>query len=116
MSAPVARLRVKRGTPEDDRGHEVFEEAFEPGQSRLDGLRRVRAEQDASLAIRFACINANACKECIVKMNGKTVYACTTRLVEGEMTVEPLPNKPLLRDLVTDIAPDHKAKTAMNSR
>ena len=110
MSAPgdgsaLARLRVKRGTPEDDRGFELFEVAFEPGQSLLDGLRRIRAEVDPSLAVRFSCINANACKECIVKLDGKTVYACTTRLVAGEMTVEPLPNKPLIRDLVTDVAP-----------
>ncbi len=105
MSASIARLRVKRGTPEADRGHETFEVPFEPGQSLLDGLRRIRAEQDPSLAIRFSCINANACKECIVKLDGKTVYACTTRLIEAEMTVEPLPNKPLIRDLVTDIAP-----------
>ncbi len=105
MSGAVARLRVKRGTPENDRGHQTFEVPFEEGQSLLDGLRRIRAEQDPSLAIRFACINANACKECIVKLDGKTVYACTTRLIAGEMTVDPLPNKPLIRDLVTDIAP-----------
>ena len=35
----------------------------------------------------------------------KTVYACTTRLVPGEMKLEPLPNKALIKDLVTEIAP-----------
>jgi succinate dehydrogenase/fumarate reductase-like Fe-S protein len=82
--------------------HEV---PFEPGQTVLDALRWIRVQSDPSLAIRFSCINANACKECMIRADGKTVYACTTRLTEAEMTLEPLPNKPLIRDLVTQIAP-----------
>ena len=39
------------------------------------------------------------------QVDGKTVYACTTRLVDGAMALEPLPNKALVRDLVTEIAP-----------
>ena len=49
--------------------------------------------------------NANTCKECMLRIDGKTVYACTARLHEGAIKVEPLPNKRLLRDLVTEIAP-----------
>jgi succinate dehydrogenase/fumarate reductase-like Fe-S protein len=41
----------------------------------------------------------------MIRVDGKTVYACTTRLVPGEMTLEPLPNKALIKDLVTEIAP-----------
>ena len=71
----------------------------------LDALRWIRGHADASLAIRYACINANACKQCVMRIDGKTGYACTTRLVAGEMTVEPLANKRLVRDLVTDTLP-----------
>ena len=78
---------------------------FEPGQTVLDALRWIREHRDPGLAIRFSCINANACKECMMDVDGKTVYACTTRLAEREMVVEPLPNKELVRDLVTEIAP-----------
>jgi succinate dehydrogenase/fumarate reductase-like Fe-S protein len=60
---------------------------------------------DPSLAIRFSCINANACKQCVIQVDGETVYACTTRMSEAEMTLEPLPNKTLVKDLVTEIAP-----------
>ena len=96
----TARLKIRRGA-----AHEEFEVPFEPGQTLLDGLRWIRAHRDASLAIRFSCINANACKECMIRVDGKTVYACTTRLADGEMTLEPLPNKKLVKDLVTEIAP-----------
>jgi succinate dehydrogenase/fumarate reductase-like Fe-S protein len=95
-----ARLKIRRGA-----AFESFEVPFEPGQTVLDGLRWIRAQRDPSLAIRFSCINANACKECMIRVDGKTVYACTTRLREGETTLEPLPNKKLIKDLVTEIAP-----------
>jgi len=71
----------------------------------LDGLRWIRAHRDPSLAIRFSCINANACKECMIEVDHKTKYACTSRLEERVMTLTPLSNKRLARDLVTEIAP-----------
>ena len=39
------------------------------------------------------------------RCDGKTVYARLARLEAREMSVEPLPNKTLVRDLVTEIAP-----------
>jgi succinate dehydrogenase/fumarate reductase-like Fe-S protein len=101
----IATLDVWRGeTPEAGRW-ERYEVPFEPGQSVLDGLRWIRANRDSTLAIRFSCINANACKECMIELDGKTVYACTARLQPREMTLAPLSNKKLVRDLVTEIAP-----------
>lgn len=84
---------------------ETYEVPFEPGQSVLDGLRWIRVNRDPTLAIRYSCINANACKECMIELDGKTVYACTARLRPGEMKLAPLSNKTLVRDLVTEIAP-----------
>ena len=82
-----------------------FEVPFEPGQSVLDGLRHVRTTVDPSLAFRYSCLNANACKECMMLLDGKVVYACTAKLEAREMRLGPLPNKKLLRDLATVIAP-----------
>src|ERR1700730_7677972 len=104
-SAQLARLKVWRGLDPLAGQLETYAAPFEPGQSVLDGLRWIRANRDPTLAIRFSCINANACKECMVEIDGATVYACTERLIEREMTVKPLSNKALVRDLVTEIAP-----------
>ena len=101
----MARLRVWRGAPPGEGHFETYEVPFESGQSVLDGLRWVRARHDAGLALRFSCINANACKECMVMVEGKTVYACTTRLEPREMTIEPLRNKRWVKDVVSEIAP-----------
>ena len=105
MAQPIARLHVQRGGPEGPRQTDVFEVPFTPGESVLDALRRIRTGQDPSLAVRYSCINANACKECVIAINGRVGYACTTRLAAGDMHLAPLPNKRLIRDLVTDIAP-----------
>ena len=52
----------------------------------------------------------------MINVDGKTVYACITRLTENETTLEPLPNKTLIRDLVTEIAPpDERLKVTGSS-
>lgn len=101
----TADLEIQRGTGPDDIRWESYAVAFDEGQSVLDGLRWIRQYKDPSLAIRFSCINANACKECVMRIDGKTAYACTTPLKSAGMRVEPLPNKRLIRDLVTDTLP-----------
>lgn len=101
----TARLKIWRGLDALAGHFETYEVPFEPGQSVLDGLRWIRTHHDPTLAIRYSCINANACKECMVEIDGATLYACTERLQPRDMTVRPLSNKALVRDLVTEIAP-----------
>jgi succinate dehydrogenase/fumarate reductase-like Fe-S protein len=100
-----ATLAIQRGAAGEPPRIESFEVSFEPGQSVLDGLRAVRREADPSLAFRFSCINANACKECMMLIDGRVDYACTVRLKQGVTALAPLPKKILIRDLVTEIAP-----------
>jgi len=113
----VMTLRVRRGGPEtahsDAPHYDSFTLPYEPGASVLDALIWIRAAVDPSLAVRYACVSANACKECMVQVDGKTVYACTERLSAGTMTIEPLPNKILIRDLATDIVPPKETLAAV---
>jgi len=115
MSA-IATLKIWRGADRDAGRWETHEVPFESGQSVLDGLRWIRVHRDPSLAIRFSCINANACKECMMELDGETVYACTARLEPRVMTIEPLSNKKLVRDLVTEIAPPGERLAMKESR
>jgi succinate dehydrogenase/fumarate reductase-like Fe-S protein len=102
----TATLVIRRGIAGPAAARwESFAVPFEPGQSVLDGLRWIRRHHDPSLAVRYSCINANACKECMIELDGKTVYACTARLEARVMRLAPLANKKLVRDLVTEIAP-----------
>jgi succinate dehydrogenase/fumarate reductase-like Fe-S protein len=105
----AATLIIRRGSAAqaaaDGARWESFTVPFGPGQSVLDGLRWIRSHCDPSLAVRYSCINANACKECMIELDGKTIYACTARLEARIMRLAPLANKTLVRDLVTEIAP-----------
>ena len=102
---PVATLIVQRGEKDGKAFRQTYRIDYEPGESVLDALRRIRNERDPTLAFRYSCINANACKECMILLDGKVTYACTARLESREMRLEPLPNKALIRDLVSEIAP-----------
>jgi len=108
----MAVLHIQRGGPSRPPSLERFEVPFTPGQTVLDGLRYIRAQIDETLAFRFSCINANACKECMMLIDGKVAYACTTRLRDRDMTLAPLPKKTLIHDLVTEIAPPEERLVA----
>ena len=107
MTKMIARLHVRRGTADKPTPcYQEFSVPFEAGATVLDALIWIRAQQDASLAIRYSCINANVCKECLIAIDGEVGYACTTRLRDdAAMTLDPLPGKPVLRDLVTETRP-----------
>jgi succinate dehydrogenase/fumarate reductase-like Fe-S protein len=100
-----AALRIRRGSPNGESRYENFEVPYEEGMSVLDALRWIRVHLDSTLALRYSCINANACKTCMAVVNGEVEYTCIAKLTPGIITVEPLPKRPLIRDLVTDTVP-----------
>jgi succinate dehydrogenase/fumarate reductase-like Fe-S protein len=104
----TATLHVRRGAPNEPVRYQDFEVPYEDGMSVLDALRWIRAHLDSSLAIRYSCINANACKTCMAVVNGEVEYTCIARLNLDVITVEPLPKRPLIRDLVTDTVPEEE--------
>src|SRR5918911_1490360 len=77
-----------------------------------------RGAQDGSLTIRCSC-QAAICGSCGVKINGKSSLACNTKLSsaaelsqnpEGKITVEPMGNMPVIKDLVVDMDAVHWKK------
>ena len=107
-SIKKAILRVRRGVANEDRHYDDFEVPYEEGMSVLDALRWIRTNVDSTLAIRYSCINANACKTCVALVNHEVEYTCIAKLTPGVITVEPLPKRRLIRDLVTDTVPDEE--------
>jgi len=105
----IAKLRVKRGSFGQLSRYDDFEVPYEDGMSVLDALRWIRIHLDSTLAIRYSCINANACKTCMALVNGAVEYTCIAKVTPELITVEPLPKRQLIRDLITDIlAEDEK--------
>ena len=109
LSIKTAILRVRRGAPGETARHDDFEVPYEEGMSVLDALRWIRIHLDSTLGIRYSCINANACKTCMALVNGAVEYTCIAKVTPELITVEPLPKRQLIRDLITDIlAEDEK--------
>src|SRR5947208_11941052 len=69
----------------------------------LDALNWVADNQAPDLAYRWFC-GSKMCGTCAVRMNGREVLACW-EAVEPDMTIEPLRNLPIIRDLMVDRGP-----------
>jgi len=106
------KLKVRRYNPEagDSAPHyEEFTVEVEEYNTVLDALIKVREYQDDSLAVRCSCRGA-ICGSCGMRINGQGTLACKTKVTsvaaQGEtITVEPMGNMPVLKDLVTDMQP-----------
>ena len=78
------------------------------GMTILDALIRIKQECDGSLALRYSCRSA-ICGSCAMTINGSEKLACRTSLRKelerhGHITVAPLRNLPVIKDLVVDMA------------
>lgn len=108
MSLPVTAFVVHRFDPAVDRApyYETFEVPRDPDYTVLDGLFYIQTRLDASLAFRCACRNW-MCGSCGVRVNGRPRLGCKTPLRElpARISVEPMRNLPLVKDLVADMKP-----------
>jgi succinate dehydrogenase / fumarate reductase iron-sulfur subunit len=109
MSTERYVFKVSRFDPASDT-HPSYQEYtvdVTEGMTILEALLRIQAEQDGSLAFRYACRGA-VCGSCAMVINGRIDLACRTQvrgLGTETITVEPLPNLPVLKDLVVDMEP-----------
>lgn len=68
----------------------------------LDGMLKIREEQDGTLAFRGSC-RRGICGECAMRINKKGRLACMERVKGKEITVEPIRNIGVIKDLVFDM-------------
>lgn len=94
---------------------EDFRLAYTPGMTVLEGLRTIKEKFAASLAWRSSC-RMGVCGSCGMFINGRPRLACNTQIAElgtTLVTVAPLPNFDVIRDLVPDLAPMFEAHAAV---
>jgi succinate dehydrogenase / fumarate reductase iron-sulfur subunit len=70
----------------------------------LDGLIYIKEHLDSTLAWRSSC-RMGVCGSCGMFINGRPQLACQTQILElkAPVVVKPLPNFPVIRDLVPDL-------------
>ena len=96
-------MRVRRFEREDGAPVQEFQVPYRNAMRVLDALNWIAENEAPDLAYRWFC-GSKMCGTCAVRMNGREVLACW-EAVEPEMTIEPLRNLPVVRDLVVDRAP-----------
>jgi fumarate reductase iron-sulfur subunit len=83
-----------------------FDVPREPSQTVLDVVTYIQRALDPTLAYRYAC-RVGMCGSCAMTVNGVPRWSCRThvdKVVRGDaLSIAPLRNLPLIRDLVTDM-------------
>jgi len=113
--ATSGTFRIWRG---DARGGEFRDYSTEisDGMVVLDAVHQIQAQQAHDLAVRWNC-KAGKCGSCSAEVNGNPRLMCMTRLNELDLTksvtIEPMRAFPSIRDLVTDVSWNFRAKTSI---
>jgi len=95
----TVRIRRSSGS-EGGSAYQDFDVPYQKWMRVLDALNWIAENRATDLAYRWFC-GSKMCGTCAVRMNGREVLACW-EAVEPAMTIEPLRNLPVIRDLVVD--------------
>ncbi len=121
------RFRIARSREGETYPHyDVYEVDVKKGMTVLDVLFKIQDEIDPSLSFRYSCRGA-VCGSCSMLINKVPRLACRSQVLllgkediklkpfaallnvpndwdqENEILIEPLPNLPILKDLVVDM-------------
>lgn len=99
-------LRIARTNPAEgtETRYDEFKIPVKKWTTVLEAILYVKQNLDHSVALRYSCRQAS-CGSCGMKINGKPSLACYTKLSEittDVITVEPMNNFPIIRDLAVD--------------
>jgi succinate dehydrogenase / fumarate reductase, iron-sulfur subunit len=106
-SEVVFRIRRFDPTTDAEPHWEDYRFPCPPGTTVLEGLKIIKEKLSPTLAWRSSC-RMGVCGSCGMFINGSPRLACNTQIAElggSLVTVAPLPNFNIIRDLVPDLMP-----------
>jgi len=120
-------VRIARSRDGDSVTHyDLYKVDIKKGMTILDALFQIQDRMDASLSFRYSCRGA-VCGSCSMLVNKEPRLACRTQVIDvqsndmklkpflaitevptgwnpdAEILIEPLPNMPILNDLIVDM-------------
>jgi succinate dehydrogenase / fumarate reductase, iron-sulfur subunit len=110
-------FKILRQTEKSSPSIKNYRLDVEAGKTILDCLNQIKWEQDGTLAFRKNCRNT-ICGSCAIRINGRSALACKENVgseiafngetsknsVIPEITIAPLGNMPVIKDLVVDMS------------
>lgn len=104
----VVKFRIRRYDPDTKRHYmSTYKVPIRRGTTVLDVLNYIKENLDETLTFRHSC-RMGICGSCGININGKPMLACYTQVLDlgaDTLTIEPLSNLPIVKDLVVDIQP-----------
>ena len=102
----ILKLKIRREDKKGNIYYESFQVPYQEGMTLLTALQTIKEEVDPSLSFRHFC-RAGICGTCAVMVNGFPKLACKEQMLPyalfgEEITVEPLKNFEVIKDLVVD--------------
>ncbi|GAM78246.1 succinate dehydrogenase iron-sulfur protein [Vibrio ishigakensis] len=108
MPSRIQKVDILRYDPEKDEKPylQKFEVPFDETMSVLDAIGYIKDHLDKDLAYRWSCRMA-ICGSCGIMVNNVPKLACKTFLRDypDGLTIEPLANFPIEKDLIVDMTP-----------
>ena len=93
---------------------QTYELELKKGMTILEGFHEIKAKQDPTLAFTCSC-RSSICGACAVRVNENAELACETwredlvkRNKSGKLTIKPLGNFKVIRDLIVDWQPKYE--------
>ena len=105
----VRRFKVYRYDPDtgENPRWDIYDVDLDAcGPMVLDALIAIKNTMDATLTFRRSC-REGVCGSCAMNVGGRNTLACTKGMDElpaGAITISPLPNQSVLKDLVPDLS------------
>ncbi|WP_122893755.1 succinate dehydrogenase/fumarate reductase iron-sulfur subunit [Arcobacter peruensis] len=95
------KINIKRFSKENENKNSI--DFFETKKTNLlQALIEIKTKQDPSLTFRCGC-KSGVCGSCSVLVNGVEKLSCKTNVQENDL-IEPLKNRSVIKDLVTDVS------------
>src|SRR4030081_3664356 len=115
MAGATATFRIWRGDAQGGMFPNYGSQGSE-GRVVLDAVHQIQAEHANDMAVRWNC-KAGKCGSCSAEVNGNPRLMCMTRLNQLDLakpvTIEPMRAFTPIRDLVTDVSWNFKAKKSI---
>ncbi|MEM3641929.1 MAG: succinate dehydrogenase iron-sulfur subunit, partial [Candidatus Bathyarchaeia archaeon] len=104
----IVEFKIRRFDPQSKKSYmSKYNVPIRKGTTILDALNYIKDNLDETLSFRHSC-RMGICGSCGVNVNGKPMLACYTQVLDlgkDSLTIEPLSNMPVIKDLVVDIQP-----------
>jgi succinate dehydrogenase/fumarate reductase iron-sulfur protein len=104
----IVEFKIHRFDPQRESHYvSTYKAPIYKGTTILEALQYIQDNLDETLTFRHSC-RMGICGSCGINVNGKPLLACYTQVLDlgvDSVTLEPLSNMPIIKDLVVDIQP-----------